>query len=218
MDQWAKRPKAVSRSADHRSPRNGPRRGYVDALGAGLTGKLEKRRVTTSAMGLKLHSCSELHGRGAPKVKPFPDGSAAGGGQSGVTMRSATWSNDVENQLTSRLLPGHFEGVGQANPTATVTVNTLSTYRRGEYFRKEVTGAAAGEADAGVDCRALADGGVDARVEPPAGSARGRRQASEATERVSIVSSPPAGRVEGASDRSEIEAVRPKTKPVAPNC
>ena len=28
MDQCAKEPKAVSRSADHRSPKDGPRRGY----------------------------------------------------------------------------------------------------------------------------------------------------------------------------------------------
>jgi hypothetical protein len=35
---------------------------------------------------------------------------------------------------------------------------------------------------------------------------------------VSIVSIPPAGRLEGASDKPEFEAVRPKTAPVASNC
>jgi hypothetical protein len=66
----------------------------------------------------------------------------------------------------------------------TATVNTLSTYRRGEYFRKEIT-AAAGDDDTGVDCRALADGRVDARVEPPADSAIALREASEAAGTVS---------------------------------
>ena len=35
---------------------------------------------------------------------------------------------------------------------------------------------------------------------------------------VSIVSSPHAGRLEGASDRPEFEAIRPKTAPVASHC
>ncbi len=90
-------------------------------------------------MGLKLHSCSGLHERDVPGVNACPGGSAAGGDQNGLNLRSATWSNDAENQLTSRTVPGFYEVVGQANPGATVTVNTLSTYRRGEYFRKELT-------------------------------------------------------------------------------
>ncbi len=35
---------------------------------------------------------------------------------------------------------------------------------------------------------------------------------------VSIVSSPHAGRLEGASDRPEFEAIKPKTAPVATHC
>jgi hypothetical protein len=35
---------------------------------------------------------------------------------------------------------------------------------------------------------------------------------------VSIVSSPHEGRLEGASDRPEFEAIRPKTAPVASHC
>ena len=90
-------------------------------------------------MGLKLHSCSGLHERDVPGVNACPGGSAAGGDQNGLNLRSASWTNNVANQLTGRGVPGYVEVVGLATPTATVTVNTLATYRRGEYFRKELT-------------------------------------------------------------------------------
>ncbi len=169
-------------------------------------------------MSFKLHKCRGLHERGVPCAKVRPGAGAVGGDQNGLNLRSATWSNDAENQLTSRTVPGYYEVVGQANPRAPVTVNSAAAYRRGEYFRKEFAAVPQNDDEAGVDHRALADGGLDAHVERAEDGARASREASESVNSVSKASNPPAGRVEGASDRSEIEAVRPETKPVATNC
>jgi len=90
-------------------------------------------------MGLKLHISSGLRVRGVPRARACPASGAAGGDQNGLNLRAASWTNNVANQLTGRGVPGYVEVVGLATPTATVTVNTLATYRRGEYFRKELT-------------------------------------------------------------------------------
>lgn len=68
-----------------------------------------------------------------------------------------------------------------------MTVNSLSTYRRGECFRKEITAAAAGDADAGVAGQMLADGRVAARVEPAAGHVYAPREAKGTARTVSMV-------------------------------
>lgn len=55
------------------------------------------------------------------------------------------WSTaNVVDQDTSRDVPGGFDVVGIAITSASVTVNSADVdYRRGECFRKQVTGAMA---------------------------------------------------------------------------
>jgi hypothetical protein len=43
------------------------------------------------------------------------------------------------NQYTQRTVPGAVEVQGAATNTATVTVNLQPTYRKGDYFRAELT-------------------------------------------------------------------------------
>lgn len=61
----------------------------------------------------------------------------AGGDENGANLRSASYSVNDLNQYTSRTVPGAVDmfGVGRG----TVTVNGQNTYRKGEYFRKEVS-------------------------------------------------------------------------------
>jgi YD repeat-containing protein len=64
---------------------------------------------------------------------------AAGGDSSGANLRSATYSANNLNQYTSRGVPGYVNILGTANSNATVTINLQSTYRRGDYFRGELS-------------------------------------------------------------------------------
>jgi hypothetical protein len=66
-------------------------------------------------------------------------------------------------------------------------VNTVSTYRRGEYFRKEIMAVAGGDKEAGVGYREHANGGTDARVELTGGGTKALPDASEAAKTVSTV-------------------------------
>lgn len=89
----------------------------------------------------------------------------------------------------ARLGPGPCPQDGHQpsqTPRAAWWTNTLATCRHGEYPRQEIT-AAPGDDNAGVGCRAFADGGVDALVEPPAGRARAWREAGRTEEKVSKV-------------------------------
>jgi RHS repeat-associated protein len=62
----------------------------------------------------------------------------AGGDQTGMNLRSATYSVNDLNQYTNRTVPGAVDIIGVANAAATVTVNNQSTYRRIEYYRDEL--------------------------------------------------------------------------------
>jgi RHS repeat-associated protein len=62
----------------------------------------------------------------------------AGGDQNGAGLRVASYSANALNQYTSRDVPGAVDVMGIALGTNTVTVNSLATYRKGEYFRKEL--------------------------------------------------------------------------------
>lgn len=115
--------------------------GTGTAVGCRLTAERDRRNLVVFAMSPKPHSYRWLHDEIPPRTGSWPPSSNAGGDQHGLNLRSATWSNDAENQLTSPTVLGFHEVVGQANPGATVTANTLSTYRRGEYFRMEITAA-----------------------------------------------------------------------------
>ncbi len=64
---------------------------------------------------------------------------AAGGNQSGASLRTNTYGANLLNQYTNRTVGGYVEVLGSANSSATVTVNNESTYRKGPYFRKEVS-------------------------------------------------------------------------------
>jgi len=64
----------------------------------------------------------------------------AGGDQTGSNLRSATYTATTLNQYTNRTVPGAADVLGIAHPGATLSVNADSNvYRRGEYFRKELS-------------------------------------------------------------------------------
>ena len=58
-----------------------------------------------------------------------------------ANLRSASYSVNSKNQYTSRGVPPYIEVLGIAKVDATVTVDGSSSgvYRRGEYFRKELS-------------------------------------------------------------------------------
>jgi hypothetical protein len=63
----------------------------------------------------------------------------AGGDEGGANLRSATyWANNL-NQYTARDVPGYVDVMGLELATNSVTVNSASTYRHSEYFRKEIS-------------------------------------------------------------------------------
>ena len=67
-------------------------------------------------------------------------GTKAGGDENGVNLRSATYAVNSVNQYTNRTVPGGFDVVGLALGTnSTLTVNSSAPWRKGEYFRKELT-------------------------------------------------------------------------------
>ncbi len=68
----------------------------------------------------------------------------AGGDENGWNLRSASYGANSLNQYTNRTVPGAVDVMGIALATNAVTVNGQATYRKGEYFRKElsVTGPA----------------------------------------------------------------------------
>ena len=63
----------------------------------------------------------------------------AGGNAGGTGLRSASYSANVLNQYSSRTVPGAVDVMGMALATNSVTVNGQSVYRKGEYFRKELS-------------------------------------------------------------------------------
>ncbi|MBL9169886.1 MAG: RHS repeat-associated core domain-containing protein [Verrucomicrobiales bacterium] len=63
----------------------------------------------------------------------------AGGDDDGNNLRSATYVANLINETTNRTVPGAIDVMGVASATAAVTVNGQSTYRNGEYYRKELS-------------------------------------------------------------------------------
>ena len=63
----------------------------------------------------------------------------AGGDDAGAGLRSATYGANSLNQYTNRTVPGAADVIGIAYPTATVTANGASAYRKGEYFWKQLS-------------------------------------------------------------------------------
>jgi RHS repeat-associated protein len=62
-----------------------------------------------------------------------------GGNASGTGLRTATYAVNTLNQYTQRDVPGAADVIGIAHPSASVTVNGQTTYRRGEYYHKELS-------------------------------------------------------------------------------
>jgi RHS repeat-associated protein len=54
--------------------------------------------------------------------------------QTTVNGRTAAYTANANNQYTARAVPGYYDVAGADDPAATVTVNTLSTDRRHQYF------------------------------------------------------------------------------------
>ena len=63
----------------------------------------------------------------------------SGGDQSGANLRPANYTNNLLNQITSRDVPGYVDILGAGIATNSVTVNGQTAYRKGEYFRKELS-------------------------------------------------------------------------------
>ncbi len=63
----------------------------------------------------------------------------AGGDQAGQSLRPASYNANSLNQYTSRDVPGYIDIMGLSYATNTVTVNGQTAYRKGEYFRSELS-------------------------------------------------------------------------------
>ena len=63
----------------------------------------------------------------------------SGGDETGANLRSAAYAANSLNQYTARDVPGYLDVVGVAHANASVTVNDQSPYRRGEYYRQELS-------------------------------------------------------------------------------
>jgi len=62
-----------------------------------------------------------------------------GGDEQGLNLRQATYVANSLNQYQQRTVPGALDVLGTANAAATVTVNNQATYRRGDYFYRNLT-------------------------------------------------------------------------------
>jgi hypothetical protein len=63
----------------------------------------------------------------------------AGGDASGADLRSASYTANALNQYTSRDVPEYLNIMGIAHASASLTVNGNSPYRKGEFFRQELS-------------------------------------------------------------------------------
>lgn len=62
----------------------------------------------------------------------------AGGDAQGLNLRQASYTANSLNQYEQRTVPGAINVRGTANAAAIVSVNDQATYRRGDYFYKEL--------------------------------------------------------------------------------
>ena len=62
-----------------------------------------------------------------------------GGDENGLNLRSATYTSNSLNEYTQQTVPGGVDILGLANPAALVTVSGQTVYRKGEYFREEIS-------------------------------------------------------------------------------
>jgi YD repeat-containing protein len=62
----------------------------------------------------------------------------AGGDATGSNLRIANYTNNLLNQIMGRDVPGYVEDQGAATNTASVTVNGMAAYQKGNYYRGEL--------------------------------------------------------------------------------
>lgn len=62
----------------------------------------------------------------------------SGGSQFGTSLRQTTWTVNELNQTITNAAYGYVNIFGEADASATVTVNHESVYRNGDFFRKEL--------------------------------------------------------------------------------
>lgn len=72
--------------------------------------------------------------------------SKSGGNETGMNLRSTSYSPNLLNQYGARTVPGYLEVLGEASAATTVTVNGGSTYRKGPDFRNELVASNSGGA------------------------------------------------------------------------
>jgi RHS repeat-associated protein len=63
----------------------------------------------------------------------------AGGDQNGLNLRVAGYTNNLLNQIISRGVPPYVDVMGNGLATNGVTVGGLAAYRKGEYFREQLS-------------------------------------------------------------------------------
>ena len=73
-------------------------------------------------------------------ITDFPRETAGSGGdQFGANLRVENYSVNSLNQYTQRTVPGKVDILGAASASGTVTMNYQPAYRKGEYFRTELS-------------------------------------------------------------------------------
>ena len=101
-----------------------------DSLGQVKSGKRYWRDGTVVAGQQFEYAFDDIGNRATTK---------AGGDDNWANLRSAAYTANNLNQYSQRTVPRTFDVLGLANSAATVTVNDAAAYRKGEYFRKEIT-------------------------------------------------------------------------------
>ncbi|MBL9170605.1 MAG: RHS repeat-associated core domain-containing protein [Verrucomicrobiales bacterium] len=109
-----------------------------DKLGQVTSGKRYWADGTVVAGQQFDHAFDDIGNRSSTKV---------GGDSNGLNQRSATYSANNLNQYTSRTVPAQVNVSGIALPASTMTVNSLATSRKGEYYWGEATANNASAAD-----------------------------------------------------------------------
>ena len=64
---------------------------------------------------------------------------SAGGDQTGENLRTASYTANNLNQYTQRTVPAYVDIMGLGFATNAVTVNGQTAYRKGEYFRQQLS-------------------------------------------------------------------------------
>ena len=101
-----------------------------DKLGQVVSGKRYWSDWTPVAGQQYEYAFDDIGNRGSTK---------SGGDSGGAALRAAAYSANSLNQYTSRDVPAYLNVLGIAHANASVTVNSQSPYRRGEYYWKELS-------------------------------------------------------------------------------